>query len=87
MQSGPICCDLNEECGFPTCDSFFSFCLRPFGAALVDIDLRDACNGSAIMSTGVMEDTGSVSSFSDTVFGVANPVVLTGPEWVRVDIN
>ena len=76
------CCDnSNVPCSVPTCDSFFRFCVRPIGSP-VDSNTSDtdACN-DGVWESGVKNNTDSVV-FTDTVFGIPNPVILNGTFWV-----
>ena len=68
----------NAPCSVPT---YFRFCVRPIGSP-VDSNTSDtdACN-DGVWESGVKNNTDS-AVFTNTVFGIPNPVILNGTFWV-----
>ena len=90
MASTDRCCDSPGPCEDEQCDSFFAFCQRPIGSRVNVVEFNDrpdvhvACGGNNhnVTETLVQKNTNN-ANFSDTVFGVSNPIILTGRLWVR----
>lgn len=77
------CCDNMANPGVcvgeELCDTFFQYCLRPLGSTGV------RCPGDNIFGTPTRffsADTDVLVDVGDTVFGSANPFVLTGSVWL-----
>ena len=58
------------------CDSYFIFCLRPFGSRRVTYDCRNLYNDTRM--TSVNDNDGPVDFTSSTVLGLENPFLLPG---------
>ena len=84
------CCDRGGPCSVENCDSFFTFCqrpTRPIGTKVMSTfnnqtTAQIACGNSSIIQTFPQMDTDNVN-FSNTLFGLSNPIALSGRLWVR----
>ena len=65
-------CDRNER----RCDSYFIFCLRPFGSRQEKYDCKTLYNDTRM--TSVNNNDGPVDFTSSTVLGLENPFLLPG---------
>ena len=74
---GGNCCD--QQCF--RCDYYFSMCQRPAGTPF-SYERNENKGNCSSLSTFVYEG-GTISFFSDTVFGISNPIVFTGTQWVN----
>ena len=75
------CCDdhnrNNGDCsGNRPCDSYFIFCLRPFGSERVTYDCRTLYNDTKV--TSVNNNDGPVDFTDEIVLGLENPFLLPG---------
>ena len=86
---GGMCAD--DECGLDvccerrscpsTCNYYFSLCQRPSGAPVSTI--RNVSQGNCVeTSTRFSDSISDGASFTDSVFGSVNPIVLSGVQWV-----
>lgn len=84
-----LCCNRTSQnnCGeFPQCNVLFWFCERPPAVSddTVNINVFTACQGRANVSTVSNSGTSQGINFTQDVFGIPNPVILTGTgPWVR----
>ena len=58
----------------------------PVNLESFDSDISEACGGSDVITTAVMTNTDS-ANFTDTVFGIPNPVSISGPPPASVRLN
>ena len=58
------------------CDSYFIFCLRPFGSWRQRYDCRNLYNDSKV--TSVNRNDGPVDFTNEMVLGIENPFLLPG---------
>ena len=79
-ECGPdICCE-RGSCP-STCEYYFSLCQRPSGTEVSTIG--SASQGNCVeTSTGISGSISDGASFTDSVFGSVNPIVLSGVQWV-----
>ena len=64
-------CDGNRQC-----DSYFIFCLRPFGSRRVIYDCQTFYNDTKM--TSVNRDDGPIDFTNEVVLGLENPFLLPG---------
>ena len=72
------CCDGTGTCtnGFRRCDTFFIFCLRPFGSGN---PLSCGSSSGSEMQSNVSIDADATFDFSQSTFlGLSNPLVFQG---------
>ena len=78
------CCDSfnrNDRCtdGDRGCDSYFTYCLRPFGnQTSQDGGGCSDRDNSEIMTSQANENDGGVNFFQSTVLGLGNPFLFQG---------
>ena len=89
---GGMCAD--DKCGLDTCcetrscpstcEYYFSLCQRPPGTEVSTID--SASQGNCVETlTGISGSISDGASFTDSVFGSVNPIVLSGVQWVSYE--
>ena len=70
------CCDDFEQfddcSGSLLCDSYFTYCLKPFGSE------ERGCDNKQNWTSTVNEDDGWVNFTQETVLGLENPIKLLG---------
>ena len=76
-----LCCEQgSSECP-SMCDYYFSLCLRPSGAE-VSTTLSVSQGNCVETLTEISDRISNGTSFTDNVFGSANPIILSGVQWV-----
>ena len=78
-RSANFCCE-RSPCP-STCEYYFSLCQRPSGASISN--MRSVNQGNCVETlTGISGSISNGTNFTDSVFGSANPIVLSGVQWV-----
>ena len=70
------CCDIDLHFGCTgerRCDSYFNYCLRPFGD-----EQLDSCSASEYTTSSFNSNDGPLNFSQSRVLGLSNPLVLSG---------
>ena len=70
------CCE-GHPCPNP-CNYFFSLCLRPAGTPVSMVHDDGQGNCSALTTGTLQRRISDGMSFTDSVFGISNPIILSG---------
>jgi len=79
-----FCCELSVCPN--TCHYYFSLCQRPAGSQVSYVRGQDHRNCLAPIITSMTSDEErNMFEFADMLFGINNPILFCGDEWVKLD--